>query len=144
MRRRVNGLPVLAAACMMVAPLVASGEEVVLRASLSGPAVSGDPDGRGEATLTIDRATGRIDARVTHSNIAQPTAIHVRKGAVGIDGNIVATFTIDSNRGGTLVGTGSARSMETLEQILAAPEEHYVVVLNDEHVVGALRGPLRK
>ncbi|HEX6995244.1 MAG TPA: CHRD domain-containing protein [Gammaproteobacteria bacterium] len=144
MRRNVNGLPVLAAACLVLAPLVASGEDIVLKASLSGPEASGDPDGRGEATLTIDRATGRIEARVTHSNIARPTAIHVRRGALGVDGNIVATFTIDSNRGNTLVGTGSARSEETLEQILAAPEEHYVVVLNDEFVVGALRGPLHK
>ncbi len=144
MRRNVNGLPVLAAACIVLAPLASFGQEVVLRASLSGPEVSGDPDGRGEATLTIDPATGRIEARVTHSNIAQPTAIHIRKGAVGLDGNIVASFTIESNQGGTLVGTGTARSQKTLEQILAEPEEHYLVVLNDEYVVGALRGALRK
>ena len=144
MRRSVSRLPVLAAACLVLAPLAATAQEVVLRATLSGPEVSGDPDGRGEAILTIDRATGRIQARVTHSNIAQPTALHVRKGAVGIEGNIVASFTIESNRGGTLVATGTARSDKTLEEILAKPEEHYVVVLNEEYVVGALRGPLRK
>jgi len=126
----------------MLAPLAVPAQEKTFDVSLSGSEVSGDPDGRGEATLNIDPETGRIEARVSYSNIAEPTSIHLRRGASGTEGGIVATFAIESNEAGTLTAWGTARSQKTLEQILASPQDYYLVVFNDEHVVGALRGAL--
>lgn len=143
MQTNLGRLPVVAAAwALALAPLVAQAQETSFDVSLSGSEVSGDPDGRGQATVTIDRETGEIEVRVTYSNIAEPTSIHLRQGALGTQGGIVGTFSIESTGQGTLEARGTARSQATLEQILASPEEFYLVVFNDEHVVGALRGPL--
>lgn len=144
MQTNLGRLSVVAAWALLLAPLAVSAQEKAFDVSLSGSEVSGDPDGRGEATLTIDPETGRIEARVSYSNIAEPTSIHVRQGARGTDGGIVATFAIERREAGALTAWGTARSQKTLEQILASPQDYYLVVFNDEHVVGALRGPLGK
>ena len=144
METNLGRLTVTAAAwALLLAPLVASAQEASFDVSLSGSEVSGDPDGSGEGTVTLDPETGEITARITYSNIAEPTSIHLRQGALGTQGNIVGTFLIESARGGTLEARGTVRSSTTVEQILASPEDFYLVVFNDEHVVGALRGPLR-
>lgn len=136
-------LSVLAAAAVLLAPLVAVGQEATFQVSLSGPEVSGDPDGQAEGTVTVNPDTNQIDVRLTYSNIAEPTSIHIRDGALGTDGNIVATFNIEIEGQGMLVGRGSARP-EALQPMVTSPERFYLVVLNEEHVVGALRGPLRR
>src|SRR5690606_11398051 len=125
---------------MLFAPIVASGEES-FEVSLSGSEVSGDPDGRGEATVTVNPETKQIDVQLSYSNIAEPTAVHIREGATGTDGNVVANFAIESRGQGSLTATGTAKE-EAYAPMLASPERYYLVVLNGEHVVGALRGPL--
>lgn len=131
-----------AAGLVLVTQPGMSAEEAAFEASLAGSEVSGDPDGQGHATVTVS-PENEIDVRLEYSNIAEPTSIHIREGKMGRDGNIVATFAIESEGNGTLVAEGTAKP-ESLQGILTSPEEYYLVVLNSEHVVGALRGPLRK
>jgi hypothetical protein len=138
--------PVLsAAACaLLFSPLFASGEEVTFEISLAAPEASGDPDGRGQATVTLNPETNRVDVRLSYSNIAEPTAVHLRKGETGLEGNVVVPIVIERDDGGTLVGNRTSAKPDIVEMILASPAEHYLVVRNGEHPVGALRGRLRE
>ncbi len=143
LHKTVSGLT--AAACaLLFAPLLASGEEVTFEVSLSGPEASGDPDGRGEATVTMNPETNRVDVRLSYSNIAEPTAMHIREGATGSEGNVVMPVVIESDEGGTLVGGRKSAKPNLVATLLASPAQLHLVVVNEEHPIGALRGPLRE
>lgn len=141
--RRKRSVVATAAWAVLLTPLLASASEVTFQASLSGPEVSGDPDGRGEATITVNPEANEINVQLTYSNIAEPTSIHIRDGATGLDGGIAATFFMDIEGEGRLTGQGSARP-DHLARIVSFPEQYYLVVFNEEHVVGALRGQLSR
>ncbi len=136
-------LCLVAAAAWAVLAAPAFANDVTFKVSLSGPEVSGDPDGRGEATVTVDPETTEVAVQLTYSRIAEPTTVHIRKGATGPEGNIVATFFIENAGRGRLSATGTLRS-DHVDQLMSSPEQYYLVVQNREHVVGALRGPLQK
>ena len=123
-------LCLVAAAAWAVLAAPAFANDVTFKVSLSGPEVSGDPDGRGEATVTVDPETTEVAVQLTYSRIAEPT-------------NIVATFFIENAGRGRLSATGTLRS-DHVDQLMSSPEQYYLVVQNREHVVGALRGPLQK
>src|SRR5690606_2941612 len=92
--------PVLAAAActlLLLSPLLATGEEATFEVALSGPEASGDPDGQGEATVVLDSETNTVDVRLRYSNIAPPTALFIRMGATGMEGNIALPITIESD-----------------------------------------------
>ena len=134
-----------AAACaVLLAPFVASGEEVTFEVSLSGPEASGDPDGRGEGTVTLNPETNEVEVRLSYSNIAEPTTVLIRRGALGTEGNVVMPIVIDSDEQGTLEGQRRAAKPNVVETIAAAPAEHYLVVVNSEYPIGALRGQLQE
>ncbi|HEX7080501.1 MAG TPA: CHRD domain-containing protein [Gammaproteobacteria bacterium] len=134
-----------AAACaLLLAPLLAFGEQATFEVTLSGPEASGDPDGRGEATVTMNPETNEVEVRLSYSNIAPPTALHIREGAVGSEGNVVVPIVIESNEDGTLVGRRKSAKPNIIATIAASPEKYYLVVLNREYPVGALRGQIRK
>lgn len=133
-----------AAACaLLLAPLGASGgEPATFQVSLSGPQASGDPDGQGQATVTLNPATNEVEVQLRYSNIAEPTAMHIRKGAIGFHGNIAVPIAIESAQGGTLTGKRKSAAPGIIARIAASPQEYYLVVINDEYPVGALRGQL--
>lgn len=135
-------LAAASASMLLLAPLFAAGDEATFEVVLSGPEVSGDPDGRGEATVTLNGETNEVAVRLTHSNIAEPTAMHIRKAAVGRHGNIAVPIEIVSSQGGTVEGRRKSAMPGIVARILASPAEYYLVVINPEHPVGALRGPL--
>jgi hypothetical protein len=140
-----SGLAVLTAACaLLLAPLAGFGDEVTLEVALSGPEASGDPDGQGEATLTMNPVTNEVEVRLSYSNIAEPTAMHIRRGAAGREGNVVLPIVIEGSEAGALIGRRESAKPKVVETILASPAEYYLVVINGEHPVGALRGPLRE
>jgi hypothetical protein len=140
-----SGLPVLTAACsVLLAPLAGLSDEVTLEVTLSGPEASGDPDGEGQATLTMNPVTNEVEVRLSYSNIAEPTAMHIRRGAVGPEGNVVLPIVIEGSEAGALIGRRESARPNIIETILASPADYYLVVINGEHPVGALRGPLRE
>lgn len=128
----------------MLAPLLAFSQEATFEVSLSGPEASGDPDGSGEATVTLHPEENRVEVRLTYSNIAAPTALFLRRGATGLDGNILMPIEIESDQGGTIVGQRTSAMPGVVEKVAASPSEYYLVVMNEEHPVGALRGQLRE
>lgn len=141
-----RGLLVLASAvcALVLAPsLTLAAEAVNVRASLSGPPVSGSPDGRGEATVTLNPETNEVELRLEYSDIATPTRVHIRQGPTGLEGNVVVSIVIQSNAGGTLTGHRQSATPGIVARIARSPQEYYVVVINEEYPVGALRGQLR-
>ncbi|MGB7216966.1 MAG: CHRD domain-containing protein [Gammaproteobacteria bacterium] len=147
MRTKVELRLVAAAAlALLAAPLSGvtdDATEATFKVVLTGPQVSGDPDGQGEGTVTLNPETGEATIQLTYSNIAEPTQVHIRRGATGIEGNIVGTFHMKREGRGRLSATGSVR-YDHVQPLIESPENYYLVVQNNEHVVGALRGPLRK
>lgn len=140
--RSRHSVVAVAACTLLLAPFVAGAEESTYEVTLSGPERSGDPDGEGEATVTLNPEANRVEVRLSYSNIAQPTALHIRRGPTGSDGNVILPIVIERDAGGMLVGHRDSSKPGAVAMIAAAPEEHYLVVINDEHPVGALRGPL--
>ena len=129
---------------MLLSPLYASSEEATFEVTLSGPESTGDPDGQGQATVVLNSETNAVEVRLSYSGIAPPTALFLRRGATGMEGNIALPIVIESDEGGMLVGRRESSKPKVVETILAAPTEHHLVVTNDEYPVGALRGQLRE
>lgn len=127
---------------MVCAPLTAFGAETTFRVSLAGPVASGDPDGLGEATVTLNPDSNEVSVRVNYSNIASPTAMHLRMGESGPQGNIAVPIMIESSNAGTVSGSRVSARANIVATILASPEQYYLVVINEEYPVGALRGRL--
>ncbi len=143
LRRSVVALAAAAFALLM-APLAASAEEVSFTASLSGPPASGEPNGRGEATLVLNPETNDVRVRLTYSNISRPSALHIRRGTTGTDGNIMVPIEIDSDDGSTLTGSRVSAKPDAIRMILTWPGDYYLVVITPDRPVGALRGLMRR
>ena len=141
---RCGGAVVLAVCAALLAPLEALCEPQTFRVTLSGPPTSGDPDGRGEATVVLDAEKNEVEVRLTYSNIAEPTMMFIRRGATGLEGNIVVPVPIENREGNTVVGRRTSAMPNAVARILASPDEHYLVVMNEEYPTNALRGPLRR
>lgn len=134
-----------AAFALLLAPLSAlGGEPATFQVSLSGSEASGDPDGQGQATVTLNPATNEVEVRLTYSNIGEPTAMHIRKGAIGFHGNIAVPVEIQSAQGGTLTAHRQSAAPGIIARIAASPQEYFLVVITEEYPVGALRGQLRE
>jgi len=142
---RIGSSVLKAAACaLLLAPLAALGDEAVFEVNLSGPEASGDPDGTGQATVTLKPATNEVEVRLSYSNIAEPTAMHLRKGATGTAGNVEVPLVIERTGRGSVVGRRKSASPGIVERIAKSPGEYYLVVITGEYPVGALRGPLEE
>jgi hypothetical protein len=133
-----------AACALLLSPLLASGEEATFEVALSGPEASGDPDGQGQATVVLNSETNAVDVRLRYSNIGTPTALYIRMGATGMEGNIALPVVIESDEEGMLVGRRESSKPKVVETILASPAEYHLVVVNEEYPVGALRGQLQE
>ena len=119
----------------------AVAEETSFDVSLSGAGGSGDPDGAGEGTVTLDSETNQVSWEFSYSNIAEPTAMHIHEGAEGQSGGVVVPFTIEKGPDGNLVGLTNAPA-DVVQAILASPSNYYVNIHNSEHRGGAIRGQL--
>ena len=127
----------------------------VLEAALDGRsevgqsrAISGDPNGRGEAyvfgvdgdpttlcyVLTVEKLDGTI------------TAAHIHEGAAGTNGPVVATLAApgDGNAADCLTEgeAGKFAEGQTVQEILQNPGSYYVNVHTSKHPNGAVRGQL--
>lgn len=136
-------LPVTAfgAMALFLSAGMAAAEETSFDIALSGADGSGDPDGAGQGTVTIDSETNQISWEFAYSNIAEPTAMHIHEGAAGQSGGVVVPFTVDKDSNGNLVGLTNAAA-EVVQAILASPAGYYVNIHNSEHRGGAIRGQL--
>lgn len=145
MRRRTPFLVLLA---VLVAGLMSAGAvlaaKTTLTATLQGGAAeipTGDPDGGGTASITIDPVTREVCWDITVTNIAAATASHIHVGAAGVAGDVVVPLDTDGFTGST-TGCLTVPAGADLAAILATPAGFYVNVHTADFPGGAVRGQL--
>lgn len=142
-----NLLLLASAATLMLAPVAASAETVVLTANLSGANEvgangpgAGAPDGSGAFRVEINTETGDFCYTLYGEKIAAPTMAHVHTGAAGVNGGPVITMDV--------TGKGSdmciAVEPDKLKPIVANPSGFYVNIHTADFPGGAVRGQLTK
>ena len=105
-------------------------------AEVPGP---GDPDGRGQAIITLNPGKSRICWKLEVHDIEPATAAHIHIGLAGMAGGIVLGLSAPTD--------GDSDGCETVERSLVdairkSPASYYVNVHNANYPAGALRGQL--
>ena len=101
---------------------------------------AGDPDGRGEITITLDRERSQVCFDMSVTDIAPATGVTIHEGPKEIgEGPVLLSLTPPVS--GTSAGCLSV-GPNVLEKILKNPADFYVSVENSEFPRGALRGQL--
>jgi len=101
----------------------------------------GDPDGSGEAFITLNHGRGEVCFQLTVSDIAPAAAAHIHEGPAGVAGPVVVGLTPPT--GGSSSGCVSA-DRDLIKDIIQNPVEYYVNVHNADFPAGAVRGQLSK
>jgi hypothetical protein len=99
---------------------------------------SGDPDGSGEAHLTLNKTRRKVCASITWQDIESPDSAHIHRVS---DGGIVVDLS-GSVTGGSRCATGVSQRKITL--LLRHPGRYYVNVHNTAFPAGAIQGRLRR
>ncbi len=130
------GLALVLAGAASPAPAAAPAERgaTTLHAKLTP---SGDTDGSGSATFTLDKAKRKVCASVTWKNIQKPQAAHIHKQS---DGSIVVDLS-GSVTGGKKCATGVPKRL--IRRIVDKPGRYYFNVHNAAYPAGAVQGTLR-
>lgn len=146
-KKALLALPMVAALAW-VAPTVAGADAserpVSHSARLSGAVEvpgPGDPDGRGVATVRVDRKTDTVCVRITVRKIDPATMAHIHEAPEGVAGPVVVGLDPPSR-------AGFSRTCVEIDDGLASdiaenPEDYYVNVHNAAYPSGAVRGQLR-
>ncbi len=107
-------------------------------AEVPGPGVEG---AIGSAAVTVDQASNTVCYALHVVNLGQqPTAAHIHRGAVGVEGPVVVTLTppTDGNSSGCVAGVDNATVMDLVQN----PADFYVNVHTPDYPAGAARGQL--
>ncbi len=119
------------------------GSGRTLTATLSGAneVNGGDPDGAGQATVTINPGTGRLCGAFAWQNTGPLVGLHIHEAVAGTNGKIVVPF--------SAAGQGSNQQCVTITRELALeiikdPSEYYVNMHTAAFPGGAVRGQLGK
>lgn len=115
-----------------------------LTATLTGAAEvpgPGDPDGSGEARVTVNPGTGQICYTLRVRGIEPATMAHIHEAPEDESGPVVVTLSPPTS--GTSSGCVAVERKLALE-ILRNPADYYVNVHNVDFPGGALRGQLEK
>lgn len=108
----------------------------------SAPAWAGDPDGRGDARLTINVGQGEVCWEIAVRDIALPaTAAHIHEAPVGVRGPVVVGLSAPGADGATS-GCASGVNRELLRRLLTDPSAFYVNVHTTDFPAGAVRGQM--
>ncbi len=107
-------------------------------AEVPGP---GDPDGSGQASISLSPATGEICFSLTVSDIAPAIAAHIHRGPAGVAGPVVVALTPPTS--GSSLGC-VIKDKNLVKEIMQHPEQFYVNVHNAQFPAGALRGQLSR
>ncbi len=133
------------AAVALAAPALAATPANTLHASLDGaqevPSGSGDPNGIGEAEITLRRQQRKVCHDMTWDNIKPAKAGHIHRGPIGQDGPIeVVLFGGHKPTGSTGCTSGVSRALIT--ELREHPRRFYVNIHNVPFPDGAIRGQL--
>ena len=137
-------LAVAASACSVVllAGPALAGPTTVLRTALTGAAEvpgPGDPDGKGNGVVRVDRATGEICYVITTHGTAPLLAGHIHEETPGAESGPVV---LPLEQVSPTSFRGCAQDAALAEDLLGEPGEYYLNVHNAEYPGGALRGDL--
>jgi hypothetical protein len=108
----------------------------------------GDPNGSGQASLTIVPGANQLCYTLSVSGIARPTAAQVRRGSIGYRGQThyssknAAVAVLDRPPVGSSNGCVVV-TQQKLAAITSNPSQYYVVIMNNPFRQGALRGYLQ-
>lgn len=105
------------------------------------PVSTGDPDGRGSASLTLNQGQGLVCFDIAVQNIGTITAAHIHHGAAGVNGPVVVNFNPAVNGLNNCV---SDIDPDLIKAIRQNPQDYYVNVHTAEFRGGAVRGQLSK
>lgn len=132
--------PVLAGGALLLSAGLAFAAPQTFTASLSsGNEVGGSGSSlTGTATVTIDTSSGQVCAKVT-SNVAGAVAMHIHKGASGVNGPVAVPLDVKSINGSSICATATAA---VATAIAADPAGYYVNIHTPAKPAGALRGQL--
>jgi hypothetical protein len=132
--------PALASGAILMSPGAAFAVPRPFNANLSGS--NEVPPGlallTGRATVTIDVSTGQVCSQVT-TNVRGAVAMHIHKGARGVNGPIVVGLNIRSINGARTCVSATAA---VASSIAANPAGHYVNIHTPAAPGGAVRGQL--
>ena len=132
---------------LLLAPVAAMAETVVLTATLSGANElgpngngAGAPNGNGAFRAEINSETGDLCYTLYAEKTAAPTMAHIHTGAAGVNGAPVITMDV--------TGKGNDKCMpvepDKLKAILTNPAGFYVNIHTADFPGGAVRGQLAK
>lgn len=115
-----------------------------LSATLSGAneVPPADPDGSGEAFITLNQGEREVCFQLIVSDIAPATAAHIHEAPAGVNGPIVVPLTPPTS--GSSSGCVSGVDRDLIKDIRQNPSGFYVNVHNAEFPGGAVRGQLSK
>lgn len=133
-------VPTLAGGALILAAGTAFAAPDTLTAKLSSAneAGGGAATLTGTATVTVDASSGQVCAKVT-SNVTGAVAMHIHKGAAGVNGPVTVPLDVKSINGASICATATAT---VASAIAADPAGYYVNIHTPAKPAGALRGQL--
>ena len=132
--------PALTGAALLLTAGAAFAAPQTLTANLSSAnEVAGGAAGlTGSATVTVDASSGQVCAKVT-SNATGAVAMHIHKGAAGVNGPVVVPLDVKSINGASVCASATPAIAAA---IAADPAGYYVNIHTPAKPAGALRGQL--
>jgi CHRD domain len=135
-------VPALASSAILMSPEAAFAVPRPFAASLSGSneVPPGIASLTGRATFTIDVATGQVCSQVT-TNVSGAVAMHIHKGARGVNGPIVVHLNIRSINAARVCVSAT---VAVASAVAANPAGHYLNIHTPAAPGGAVRGQLAR
>jgi hypothetical protein len=111
-------------------------------------AQAGDPDGVGNAVLTLNTGQEEVCWELSWENLQAPvTRAHIHEAPAGSNGGIVVSLFEAQSYPGTGSATGcdiGDATKDEIQRITKNPAAFYVNIHNGEHPGGAIRGQIEK
>jgi hypothetical protein len=102
----------------------------------------GDPNGKGDAALTVRRKAQRICFHIEHKRIETPDAGHIHRGEDGVAGPVRVTL-FDTASESPIDGCVEDIRRKLIRKIATRPQNYYVNLHNSAFPDGAIRGQLK-
>src|SRR5262249_50200581 len=104
------------------------------------PGGSGDPDGTATATITLSSVAGLLSFSISFTNIDDPVAVDIYRGAVGAVGDPFVTLPVSAGIDPNPLGGTVAPDAAILQAIIDDPTAFYVNIHTAAFPDGAVRG----